>query len=243
MTKYTCYSESDEIKRIYHEGTKVYHIYKGTQRVWRDRKFDKEQVVFESSSATTTSIDLDNGIYDIICVGGGGAAAMRGVYDDRGYGWGGGSGSAFVGRVSLPAGTYTITVGSANNNTKVQSSDTQTSNPTDTTTHDSSISGVVICRGGGSGHYNPSYVGAAGASPIIDSSIIVSTTLNSAGKAGSYNSGGKGSAAAAVCNGGASVYNSYGRGQGCRTSEYARKRSWINGTNGYVKIVYVEDNE
>lgn len=243
MTQYTCYSGSDEIKRIYHENTKVYHIYKGAQRVWRDRKFDKEQIIFESSSATTTSIDLDNGIYDIVCVGGGGAAAMRGVYDDRGYGWGGGSGGAFVGRVSLPAGTYTITVGSANNNTKPQGGNTNTLNPDDMTTHDSSISDVVICGGGGSGHYSPNYVGAAGAAPIIDDSIIISTTLNSAGNAGNYNSGGKGSAAPAVCAGGASVYNDYGRGQGCRTSEYAFNRSWINGSNGYVKIVYVEDNE
>ena len=175
------------------------------------------------------------GDYEVVCVGAGGPAAMRGVYDDKGYGWGGGSGGAFKGVFTLAAGSYTVVVGSANNNTTAQSGNTQTLNPSDTTTHDSSIDGVVVCGGGGAGHYNTNYVGAAGAAPVL-SLVPVSTVLSTAGNAGSYNSGGKGSAAAAVCAGGTSVYLNYGRGQGCRTSEYAANRSWINGTNGYVRI-------
>lgn len=194
------------------------------------------ETIFESSTGGSYTVNLEaTGNYEITCVGGGGAAAMRGVYDDKGYGWGGGSGGAFKGIFELNAGSYTVVVGSANNNTTAQSGNTQTLNPTDTTTHDSYVQGVVTCGGGGSGHYNTNYVGAAGAAPVF-SIMPESTTINSAGNAGLYNSGGKGSAAAATCAGGASVYLEYGRGQGCRTSEYASKRSWINGTNGYVRI-------
>ena len=197
-----------------------------------------QQTIFESSTGGDYTVALEAGDYEITCVGGGGAAAMRGVYDDKGYGWGGGSGGAVRGLFTLPAGTYSVTVGSANNNATAQTSNSQTSNPSDTTTHDSSIQGVVVCGGGGSGHYNTSYVGAAGSAPVF--TIQPSTvTLNTAGNAGSYNSGGKGSAAAATCAGGASVYAGYGQGQGCKTSEYASKRSWINGTSGYVRIIKV----
>ena len=194
------------------------------------------ETIFESSTGGSYTVNLEaTGNYEITCVGGGGAAAMRGVYDDKGYGWGGGSGGAYKGIFNLAAGSYNVIVGAANNNTKAQSGNTQTLNPSDTTTHDSSISGVLTCGGGGAAHYNTSYVGAAGAAPVFYI-MPESTTLNSAGRAGSYNSGGKGSAAAATCAGGASVYLDYGKGQGCKTSEYAAKRSWINGTNGYVRI-------
>lgn len=237
----TLYAENDLIYHVFNESDKIYHIYKGNKEVWRDKQYNKNEVVFESSTGTSTSVYLDTGKYHIICVGGGGAAAMRGVYDDKGYGWGGGSGGAFDGIISITtSGNYDVVVGSANNNTKPQGGNTNTLNPDDMTTHDSYIDGVVVCGGGGSGHYNTNYVGAAGAAPIF-TIVPDSYTVNTAGNAGSYNSGGKGSAAAATCAGGDSVYNGYGKGQGCKTSEYASRRSWINGTNGYVKIVYLED--
>lgn len=248
MTTYTCYNGSTETNKIYVEQDKTYKVYKVFKEgnlVWRERKYDKNQIIFDSSTAGTFSIYLDNGIYDVICVGGGGAAAMRGVYDDKGYGWGGGSGGGFVGRLSITnKGTYTVVVGSANNNTKSQSSDTQISNPSDTSTHDSYISGIIRCGGGGSGHYNSSYVGAAGSAPVIDSSVtLISSSVNRAGNAGSSKSGGNGSDSAVTASGGASVYGGYGKGQGCKVHEYARRRSWINGTNGYIRIIYIEDNE
>jgi hypothetical protein len=118
--------------------------------------------VFESESAGTFNVVLDkSGKYRISIVGGGGAAAMKGVYDDRGYGWSGGSGGAFVGEFELNAGTYSVTVGSANNNTKGQGGNTNTMNPSDTSTHDSYITGIVRVGGGGAG--TTSGVGAAGA--------------------------------------------------------------------------------
>lgn len=235
------YIGSTLVHHIYNEDDKIYHIYKGSQEIWRDRRFNKGETVFEKQIGGTYTVELDSGLYDVICVGGGGAAAMLGRYDDKGYGRGGGSGGAFIGRFSIPHGIYNVVVGTANNNATPQTSNTQKSNPTDTTTHDSYIEGIVRAGGGGSASIDPNWNGAAGAASVL-SLTPVSTTLNTAGNEGVYNTGGKGSSPAAVCAGGASVYNDFGRGQGCKTSEYANRRSWIDGTSGYVKIVYVEDN-
>lgn len=212
-------------------------VYKGSTLVYQGA-YKANQVVFEKATAGTYSVNLEKaGLYEITVVGGGGAAAMRGQYDDKGYGWTGGSGGAFVGTFVLERGTRTVVVGKANNNTTAQSGNTQTLNPTDTRTYPSSVSGVVSVGGGGSGHYSSNYVGAAGAAANL-TMTPTSTTLNKAGNAGVSGSGGKGGGAGATINGGASVYNGYGKGQGCVVSEYAAKRSWINGTGGYVKIVY-----
>lgn len=200
--------------------------------------YEKEQVIFESATAGTYSLDIEtSGVYDITLVGGGGAAAMRGVYDDRGYGWTGGSGGAFKGTFKLKSGLYSIVVASANNNNKSQGGNSNTMNPDDLTTHDSYINGVVRVGGGGSGHYNSSYVGAAGASATFTIQPLT-TEFNLTGNAGASGSGGKGSGANWTHQGGASVYNGYGKGQGCSTSEYASRRYWIAGTDGYVKIVF-----
>lgn len=231
------YLGNKKIKDIRINNQYIDKVYKGSTLVYHGA-YTTNQTVFEKTAAGTYSVKLEKtGLYEITVVGGGGAAAMRGVYDDKGYGWSGGSGGAFVGTFVLERGTYSAVVGKANNNTTAQSGNSQTLNPTDTKTYGSSVSGVVSVGGGGSGHYNSSYVGAAGAAATL-SKTPVSTTLNSAGKPGNSGSGGKGSAAAKQVDGGASVYNGYGKGQGCKTSEYASKRSWINGTAGYVKIVY-----
>lgn len=226
-------------------GTKVIESNKDNYAFYEDRLLSYAPILKTGKQFTTLFESAIGGTYDveipedskvrITMVGGGGAAAMRGVYDDKGYGWGGGSGGAFIGAFELPKGTYSVTVGSANNNTKAQSGNTQTLNPSDTTTHDSFVEGVVRIGGGGSGHYNSNYVGAGGASATFEIEPL-SITMNKEGNAGKYNSGGKGSAGAATCAGGVSVYGGYGTGQGCRTSEYAGKRSWINGSAGYVKI-------
>ena len=187
--------------------------------------------MLETTTTTTLNIPVD-GNYRLILVGGGGAAAMRGQYDDRGYGWTGGSGGAFEGNIDIPAGTYNFVVGTANNNTIAQTANSQTSNPSDTSTHDTYIDGVVRVGGGGNARAD-SYVGAAGkaATFTIQPTYIV---MNKQGNAGTSGNGGKGSGANWTGNGGASVYKDYGKGQGCSTSEYANRRYWINGTGGYA---------
>lgn len=196
---------------------------------------------FESAVGGDYSVTLNkDSLVRITCIGGGGAAAMKGVYDDRGYGWTGGSGGGFIGTFQLSKGTYGITVGSANNNTKGQGGNTNTMNPSDTSTHDSYITGIVRVGGGGAG--TTSGVGAAGKAATLDIEPL-SIELNTAGNAGAYGSGGKGSGANWTHNGAASVYKGYGKGQGCSTSEYASRRYWIAGTAGYIKIDIWSESE
>ena len=203
----------------------------------RTEHYGLDELVFESNVAGTYSSNLKtSGVYEVAVVGGSGAAAMRGVYDDRGYGWSGGSGGAFVGTFALSQGTYNIVVGKANTNTAGQGGNTNTMNPSDTTKYPSSISGVVTAGGGGSG--TTSGVGAAGDAPTFTIQPLT-TSLNTKGNAGAYGSGGKGSGANWTHNGAASVYEGYGKGQGCSTSEYANRRYWIAGTPGYVRIKYL----
>lgn len=231
--------------RLWWHGTKVVEGDKDNYAFYEDRLLSYSPILktgkqftplFESATGGTYEVTIpEDTNVRVTMVGGGGAAAIRGVYDDKGYGWSGGSGGAFIGTFALPKGTYSVTVGSANNNTKGQGGNSATLNPTDLTTHDSYIDGVVRVGGGGSGHYNSSYVGAAGAAATFDIEPL-SITMNKAGNAGTSGSGGKGSAAAKTVSGGASVWGGYGKGQGCKTSEYASKRGWINGTGGYVRI-------
>lgn len=197
--------------------------------------------LLDTSTAGTYSITLDKeSVIKVVLVGGGGAAAMLGRYDDRGYGWTGGSGGAFEGSFTVPAGTYEVVVGSANNNNKAQGGNTNTMNPDDTSKHDSYITGVVRVGGGGSG--TTSGVGAAGASATFDVTPI-KTVINTSGKAGASGSGGKGSGANWTHNGAESVYGGYGKGQGCSTSEYANRRYWIAGTNGYARVEVISKKE
>lgn len=231
--------------RLWWHGTKVVEGDKDNYAFYEDRLLSYAPILKTGKQYTPLFESAVGGTYEVIIpedtnvrvtmVGGGGAAAIRGVYDDKGYGWSGGSGGAFIGTFALPKGTYSVTVGSANNNTKGQGGNSATLNPTDLTTHDSYIDGVVRVGGGGSGHYNSSYVGAAGAAATFDIEPL-SITMNKAGNAGTSGSGGKGSSAARIVSGGASVWGGYGTGQGCKTSEYASKRGWINGTGGYVRI-------
>lgn len=203
-------------------------------------KYVNGDVIFETSIAGNYSINLYKDIkVKVYIVGGGGAAAMRGVYDDRGYGWGGGSGGGYIGVFELKQGDYNIVVGKANNTTTVQSGNSQTSDSTDRNTYGSKINGVVEVGGGAAATIDNVGVGGANATLHI---VPISTEMNTKGNSGSYNSGGKGSSGAATYNGGASVYGGYGKGQGGTTGEYASYRTWKNGTAGYVKIVVMGNN-
>ena len=198
--------------------------------------------LLSTSVAGSYDVEIpDDCVARVTLVGGGGAAAMRGQYDDRGYGWSGGSGGAFEGDFILSKGVYTVVVGSANNNTLPQGGNSNTMNPPDATAHDSYIIGVARVGGGGAANTGIG-VGAAGNDAVFDM-LPIRTKLNSKGNAGAYGSGGKGSGANATMGGGASVYQGHGQGQGCSTSEYAARRYWINGTNGFVQILTTSKEE
>ena len=251
MTTYNAYQGNTKIHHIYSGSDKVYYIYKGDKLVWRDRHYDKNEVVFNKDEGGDYTLEIkDEGIYEVTCVGAGGLAALTSVYDDRGYLATGGSGSAIVGNVHLTVGTYNIHVGLNNGSNR-----------------DSSISGVVTAYGGGNAVAR-STVGQGGAIPT---QILTFTdiTINSAGNTGVYGTGGKGSAANFTRSRTLSVYDpdiyrnetyqnngkidggyrnttfytNYGAGGGGggSASEYGWRSANLPPMPGLVKIVYKRD--
>ena len=200
------------------------------------------KTLLETSVAGNYSFELlEDGIIRVILVGAGGAAAIKGVYDDRGYGWSGASGSLYEGDFALKAGVYNVKVASANNNTKGQGGNSSTLNPVDTTTHDTIITDIITVKGGGAG--TTSGIGKGGGTAIFNIQPL-KTYVDSNGMNGVYGSGGKGSSVPPVtCKGGPSLYKTYGQGQGCVSSEYASARKWITGNNGYAKIELISNKD
>lgn len=230
MTTYNAYQGNKKIHHIYSGSDKVYYVYKGNKLVWRDRHYDKGQTVFEQSVGGSYTLNiLDKGIYRVTCIGAGGRAVYTAAYDDIGYLATAGSGAGFIGEVELTKGTYAIQVGSA----AVGGA------------RNSYITGIVSVGGGGDGVARLS-AGAGGSAPVL-SVTATNITLNTAGNAGSAGTGGKGSSIPPITRlGGASVYETYGRGGGGQASEYWQS-CWTNDRGNYipidglVKIEYLED--
>lgn len=231
-SNYELYKGSQQMKKLYHGSDKIYYVYKGEDIIWEDRAYAKGQTILEQSTAGNFDFNiLDNGIYEVYCIGAGGRAVYTAVYDDIGYLATGGSGGGFIGKFSLTAGTYNIQIGSAAAGGS----------------RNSFINNVVLSGGGGDGVQRLG-AGAAGAAPVL-SLTPISTTLNRAGNTGKSGTGGKGGSIPPITLlGGASVYGIYGRGGGGQASEYIQA-CWANDRgdyipqDGYIKIVYIEDNE
>lgn len=225
---YELYKGSTQMQKLYHGADKIYHVYKGEDLVWRDRAYDKDEVVFEQATGGDYTLNLlDDGVYRISCVGAGGTAVATPVYDDRGYLATGGSGAAIVGEVALTAGTYSIHVGLSTGSNR-----------------DSTISGVVTAHGGGNASARLN-AGAGGAIPT-QAIAFSNVTLNSAGNNGSAGTGGKGSSIPPVrIQRTASVYDGtitgYGAGGGGQASEYWQSCYVEAPIAGYVKIQYLHD--
>lgn len=231
-SNYGLYFGNTQMQKLYHGSDKIYYVYKGDEVIWEDRAYSKGQVILEQSTAGNFDFNiLDDGIYEIHCIGAGGRAVATPVYDDIGYLATGGSGGGFIGKFSLTAGIYNIQVGSAAAGGS----------------RNSFINNVVVSGGGGDGIARLT-AGAAGAAPVL-SLTPTETTLNTAGNAGTAGTGGKGSSIPPITRlGGASIYETYGRGGGGQASEYWQS-CWTNDRgdyipiDGYIKIKYIEDNE
>ena len=203
------YKGSQKISSVFYGNQKIGKIYKGSQLLYSSLAYPLDTVLFESSTAGTSTLSLEEGIYEVYCIGGGGGGWGR-----RGVASGGGSGSGFIGQINISKGNYEIMVGTGGAGGAVSGK----------TGGNSTIGDIVKTFGGsGSGNY-PS----GGAIPEI-SVTILSTTLNSAGNSGNHNSSSTGIVSAA---GGASLYNGYGAGG------LANRSGGKSGTAGYVKIVY-----
>lgn len=228
--KFKAYKGSQEIDRIYRGGDKIYKIYRGNELVWRDRAYDKGQVVFKQSTGGDYTVNLLNdGVYKVTCVGAGGTAVYTAVYDDIGYLATGGSGGCFVGKIKLTSGTYSIHVGLNNGTSK-----------------DSSISGVVTSGGGGNGVARLT-AGTGGSAPVLSIEAF-DIEKNTAGNAGGSGIGGKGGSIKPVrIERTISVYDGTrtgaGAGGGGQASEYISACYKEAPIAGLVMIEYIQDDE
>lgn len=93
----------------------IENIYLGEDLLWtaESSPYTPDQVIFESSTPGTYSVDiLTNGKYEIICVGAGGGGVRYGNGGFIPYQYaGGGSGGYSNSIQNLTEGTYSITVG------------------------------------------------------------------------------------------------------------------------------------
>lgn len=187
--------------------------------------YKKGEVLFESATAGTYSVDLAvSGKYEVYVIGGGSGGATR-VSSSRVYLTGGGSGSGFIGVVKLTKGSHSITVGAGGDSMYTQATGTTTK-----AGGDSCISDLITAYGGKATSIGSDGIG--GDVPNITVSVI-STTLNVAGNNGSSDSSSDDSTEYITIAGGESVYNGYGAG-GTTGSGSPRK-----GTAGYIKIIYI----
>lgn len=227
------YKGSTKVKDIYMGSDKIKEVYKGSTLVYSIYK--DGQVIFDSSTPGTYSRDiLVSGIYEVYVVGGG--AGSNAGYHRTGtssyiwyYGFTGGSGSAFVGRVRLTSGTYSIVVGAGS--TSNHGSNTVNKDVTIYAAGNSSIGTSVTAYGGRQGFLGQSSTTAnplsyGGVAPVVNVPII-STTTNVAGNNGRLEN------TSHRVEGGASVYGGYGAGGAASYDDYANA-----GGSGYVKIVY-----
>lgn len=236
------YVGSQKIKDIYYGGVKIGKIYRGNTLVYTSLAYPIDTVIYESSTAGTSTVELKEGIYEVYCIAGGsGGAAVGGTSTNRAIAVGGASGSGFIGKVRLNKGTYKITVGAGGAGssgayrytaTSVKGGDSSIGNLVITRAGEVSLEILVKAYGGESSTTNGTNIAVAGnggAVPSVNTSII-SQTLNKAGNQGNI------VRRWATSTAGASVYGSYGAG-GASTA-YSGRGTHEDGSSGYIKIVY-----
>lgn len=210
------FGNSNKIKEMYYGGTKIKEAYYGSTLVYKSTHYKPNEVIYESSTAGSTTLNLlDNGKYEVICIAGGGGGKQY-ITSGHRYDYGGGSGSGFDCVLQLTSGNYNIVVGAAGARNTSSSSTAQSGSG------GNSRFGTSYAYGGGGGKYNA--VGPKGEAPSITYTII-STTFNKAGNNGTKDIG-------STAAGGASVYDNKATGYG------AGGRSNQNGYAGYVKVIY-----
>ena len=212
---------NSSIKNIYWGSTPVKEVWYGPNKIWSNCPYTPNQVLFESSTPGTYSLNiLTDGVYEVYCIAGGSGGVTKHLILNNNPTASGASGSGYIGNLKITQGTYHIVVGRGSSgkygrNEKVSDAE------------NSSISNVVTSYGGKGGKpYNDQTQAVGGNIPTIFAQEI-SFTLKQRGNNGiiaNY---------AGVYSGGASLYNGYGKGGDVRTRNYAN-----DGANGYVKIIF-----
>lgn len=189
--------------------------------------YNDGQTIYESASGgASTTLNLQtSGRYRVICIAGGGGAAEKDIQYWHNTA-SGGSGSGFDCVFQLVKGNYAVQVG--NGGTGIYSTK---DNPGKVGDGGNSRFGNSYAYGGGGGRSNgknDQTAGAAGATPKL-SYTVISSTLNRAGNPGTISTD-----TYHPATGGASIYGSYGKGGDCK-----KDASLINGTAGYVKVIFL----
>lgn len=237
------YVGSQKIKDIYYGGVKIGKIYRGNTLVYTSLASPIDTIVYESSTAGTSTVELEEGIYEVYCIAGGsGGAAVGGTSTARAVAVGGASGSGFIGKVRLNKGTYRIAVGAGGAGssgayrytaTSVEGGNSSIGKLVMTRASEVSLKNLVKAYGGESSTTNGKDIaiaGNGGAVPSVNTSIIISQTLNKAGNQGNI------VRYWATSTAGASVYGSYGAGGASTALNGGGTHE--DGSSGYIKIVY-----
>lgn len=194
--------------------------------------YDIDEVVFESSTAGTTSLDLlETGKYEVICVAGGGGAQsywIRSSASTTMQVGTGASGACFKGIVELSKNTYSIVVGKAGT-----SAMRTTGGNSASAGSVSSISNVVSCPSQKQYGHDSKYAYYQNNGAPTVSATIISTDINSAGNNGVLNQAPKNNT---TYSGGSSLYGGYGAGASCKYT--GATSTFTQATAGYVKITY-----
>lgn len=176
------YVGSQKIKDIYYGGVKIGKIYRGNTLVYTSLAFPIDTVIYESSTAGTSTVELEEGIYEVYCIAGGGGGHKQSVAVVSG----GGSGSGYIGQIKIPKGSYQIIVGAGG----------QRGKDSGTNGGNSSIGSLITAYGGGGGNDGR---GAGGSIPTLNATEVSRTLMVAGNNGNKYNPG-------------ASVYSSYGAG-------------------------------
>ena len=210
---------NSSVKNIYWGNTPVKEVWYGSNKIWSNCPYTPDQVLFESSTPGTYSLNiLTDGVYEVYCIAGGSGGTTIHLLQ-RWPTASGASGSGYIGNLKITQNIYQIVVGSG-------SSGKYNINEKVSDAGNSSVSNVVASYGGKGGAWDPQTKAIGGDIPSIYVQEM-SFTLKQRGNDGiTANKGGSYS-------GGASLYNGYGKGGDVYTNHYAN-----DGANGYVKIIF-----
>jgi len=224
------YLGSTKIKELYLGGTKIKEAYLGSTLVYRASAYAPDEVVFESSTAGTYTLDLlETGRYEVTVVAGGGGA--KNVRETPSYSKGSGaSGSCFKGEIQITKGSLSIVVGAGG----TKSSSRPIGNMVGGV---SSIGDLVSCPSQKAyGTQSTWFAYQNNGAPTVTATVY-STSINSAGNNGSIKMN-----SLVAHTGGKSVYDGTATGYGAGGSVGAQSSNTPNpfedGVVGYVKIVY-----
>lgn len=209
-----------------------------------ENPYTPTEVIFESSTGGDTgtlNIKTD-GIYEVICVGGGSGCSLS---SHRGYGGTtvtGGSGAGFDLKLRLTKGNYQYYVAKGSISVYNDSYPSNMSNLTSSDDAEDSYFGGNIAHGanGASSRYTTNsgsvIVGQGGSAPTISDSIV-ETIINTAGNDGYFTATNQ----AGMLAGGSAVIDSYGAGGGASWTYQYMSDSMDNGADGYIKVIFISN--